>query len=66
MQLSKAEMDLSKAEASEGRLEAVWVKSAIVAIIGLSAVILWCLWCIIVALREEYVYKKFLRRQHDA
>jgi hypothetical protein len=65
-QLSKAEIDLSKAEASEGRLEAVWVRSAKVAIIGLTGAVLTACWLIIVALREEYVYKKFLKSQHNA
>ncbi len=62
MSLSSADMALSKAEASVGRVEAAWSKSAkitIVVLLLLSGLIL-CL--AILALRDEYVYKKCIKR----
>ena len=63
IELSKAEIDLSKAEAAEGRLEAAWARSAKVGIIGLSVAMVYVIWLIILALREEYVYKKLIKSQ---
>jgi hypothetical protein len=64
--LSRAEMELSKAEGSVTRLEAVWIKAAKITIVGLLGAIVYGLWIIIVAEREELVYKKFIKSQNKA
>ena len=61
--LSRADMALSKAEASVSKLEAVWIKAAKITIVGLLGAIVYGLWIIILALREEYIYKKSLKQQ---
>jgi hypothetical protein len=59
-------MALSKAEASVGSLEAVWVRCARVEIIALLGLFVVGICLIILALREEVVYKKFIRGQFIA
>jgi hypothetical protein len=66
MSLSRADMELSKAEASFGRLEAAWIKWAKITIVLLLAVMTYGMSLIILALREEAVYKKFIKRQYKA
>ena len=65
-QLSKAEMDLSKADVSFGGFKAAWIDSAEITIVLLGAPVVYGLWLIILALREEYVYKKFIKKQNNA
>lgn len=59
-------MALSKAELSVGRLETVWVRYAKVGIIELLGLIAVGICLIILALREESVYKKSIRGQFRA
>jgi hypothetical protein len=63
--LSSAEMELSKAEASVGELEEVWSKAAKFTIVGLLIAMVYGVSIIILALREEYVYKKAIKRQNN-
>jgi hypothetical protein len=59
-------MALSKAEASVGRVEAAWSKSAKITIVLLllSRGLTLCL--AILALRDEYVYKQSLKSHNKA
>ncbi len=54
-------MDLSKVEESEGRFEALWIKASKITIVALLVPIAYGLSFLILALREEYVYKKSLK-----
>ena len=65
MALSRAEMELSKAETSVGRLEAAWIKWAKITIALLFFVVVYGIWIIVVAVREEYVYKTSLSYGHS-
>jgi hypothetical protein len=58
MSLSRADMELSKAEASVGRFQALWIKSAKITIVMLLSAMICGVILIILALREDYVYKK--------
>jgi hypothetical protein len=62
MALSKAEMELSKAEGSVGRLEAAWIKGAKITIAFFLVPIGYGLWIWILAEKEERSYKNSLRR----
>jgi len=63
MELSKTEMECSKAEVSVGKSEAKLAKI----MFALFALPLgYGTWLIILALREKYVYKKFIKSQHNA
>jgi hypothetical protein len=53
MSLSKADMELSKAEASVGRLEALWIKWVKITIILLLIPIFYGIILIILSFREE-------------
>ena len=55
MALSRAEMELSKAEASVGRLEAAWIKWAKITIVLLLAAMAYGIRLLILTLREECV-----------
>jgi len=55
MSLSRAEMELSKAEASVGRIEDAWIKWAKITMVLLLVPISYGFSLIILALREEYV-----------
>jgi hypothetical protein len=59
-------MELSRAETSVGKLEAIWIKCARIAIASLLAPMLVGFGLIILALREEYVYKKSFNRRFKA
>jgi hypothetical protein len=59
-------MELSRAEASIGRAEAAWVKHAKITIVMLLALMIVGVGLIILALREDYVYKKYVKRQINA
>jgi hypothetical protein len=63
MELSKAEMEVSKAEVSVGKSEAKLAK-IIFALFTLP--LGYGIWLIILALRKEYIYKKFIRSQYKA
>jgi hypothetical protein len=56
-------MALSRAEAAEGKFEATWAKWAKITIVLLAGAMVYYLWIIILALREDYTYKKFLKKQ---
>ena len=62
MQLSKAEIDLSNAEESVIGLEEDWMLGAKAAIIGLGGAMVYRVWLIILAVREEYVYNRNRKR----
>jgi hypothetical protein len=66
MSLSRAEVELSKAETSVGKVEAVWMRWAKITIVLLFAPIRYGVSLIILALREYYVYKKFIKSQNNA
>jgi hypothetical protein len=66
MSLSSADMALSKAEVSIGKREALWIKWAKITIVLLLASMVYGISLIILALREEYVYKKSLNNRNKA
>jgi hypothetical protein len=66
MALSRAEMELSKAEVSVGRFDTAWHKWAKITIALFVLVVAYGIWIVIVAEREERVYKKFIKRQNKA
>jgi hypothetical protein len=63
MEFSRAEMELSKSEMSVGRIESKWAK---ITVALLLVPMVCCLSLVILAFREDYVYKKSLKRQHNA
>ena len=64
--VSRADMALSKAEASLGALEAAWIKGAKITIVLLLASMVYGLSLAILALREEYAYKKAINKSFKA
>jgi len=54
MALSSAEMELSRAEESVGKLEAAWIKWAKITIVLLLVPVIYGAWIVIVALRDEW------------
>jgi hypothetical protein len=60
MALSRAEMEVSNAEASVGKLEAVWIKWAKITIVSLLVPIIYGAWIIIVALPVEFKRHHYL------
>lgn len=64
MALSRAEMDFSKAEISVGGFEAVWSKWAKITIALFVLVMAYGIWIVIVAGRDQYVHKKFVKSQN--
>jgi hypothetical protein len=64
--LSRADIALSKAEASLGAFEAAWIKGAKITIVLLLASMVYGLSLVILALREEYVYKKSVNKSFNA
>jgi hypothetical protein len=66
MELSRADMELSKAEGSVGRLEADWIKWAKITIAALLALAAVAFYIFILAVREDYVYKKAINHQNRA
>jgi len=56
-------MELSKAEASVGRLEAAWIKWAKITMIGLLVSMVCGVSLIILALRDEHVSKTYIKQQ---
>lgn len=66
MALSSAEIELSKAEGSVGKLETAWTKAAEITIALLLVLIGYAAWFLIVTERDEIRYKKFIKRQHKA
>ena len=59
-------MELSKAEASVGRFETFWIKWAKITIVLFLILAVYGIWIIIVAERDEYAYKKFIKSQFNA